>query len=530
MSSNLSRRQQRRQQRAGFQPVDRAAIALAVVLTVVIAVLLMVGGRAAARVRDFSWDNHQIGAEDAAFLLTFSRPMDHASVENNLKIEPPLPGKMSWAGRLMAYTLDAPAPYGELYEVSLPTARDRYSSDSRKPANFASFRGQFQSRDRAFVYLGVSGEEQGRLVLFNLSRQEKTVLTPPNLVVLDFKPYPLGDRVLFSGIDAEAYERGDLDQKLYSVTTGIAPNPPPDLSVQGDRSRPDRAEKPQEAGIVELVLDSETYQNFKFDLSRDGDVIVVQRVNADDPSDFGPWLIYNGQTKPLNTEPGGDFAIAPDSRTLVMLQGEGTAIIPLPLAENDLIENDIESAELSEPLDFLPEFGRVLDISPDGNTAALINYNQNNPDQRYTETLTLVDNQGEEKALLTATGKIWSAQFDTTGRSLYVLSTELLDSETYVEQPVLSAINLSEDVLKDLLLFPPQPNINMSLSPDGLALLFDRAVSSEGVDPSAANGATSEIWLVPLYKTPTERISGLPSSDIEPQSLPFAGVQPIWLP
>ncbi len=49
-------------------------------------------------------------------VLTFDRPMDHASVEKNLVIDPPLPGKLSWAGRRLAYTLTSPIPYGECAE------------------------------------------------------------------------------------------------------------------------------------------------------------------------------------------------------------------------------------------------------------------------------------------------------------------------------------------------------------------------------------------------------------------------------
>ena len=514
----------------GAQPIDKFAIGLIVILTIVIVALIAFGGHAAARVREFTWNERKVGAEDTAFLITFSRPMDHVSVENNLKITPPLEGKFSWAGRRMAFTLDAPAPYGEFYQVSLDAARDRYSAEGQSDARFASFRGQFQSRDRALLYIGVDGEEQGRLVLFNLTQQDKVLLTPPDLVVLDFKPYALGDRVLFAGVNTDAYQQGMLQQRLYTVTTGITPNPP---AAPGTRSNwfdfNRNSSSPTPAGEVELMLDSDPYQNFKFDLSADGEVIVVQRVNAEDPADFGPWMIHNGNATPLDTEPGGDFVIAPDSHTLVMLQGEGTALIPLPLDE----ENPLSA---SEPLDFLPDYGRVLDISDDGQSAAMVNFNQDNPDERYTESLFLVTNQGEEEILLTATGTILSAQFDSTGRSLYVLSTELLDSENYVEQPILSVINLTEDVLQDLLALPPQPTINMSLAPDGLALLFDRMVPTDNPEAQGIRSGdgrvleTSQIWLLPLYKTPAERLAGLPTSDIEPQTLPFSGVQPTWLP
>jgi hypothetical protein len=83
--------------------------------------------------------------------------------------------------------------------VSLTEARDRLAQPGSN--NFESFIGNFASRDRAFAYIGTEADEQGRLVLVNLSQQgAKTLLTPANLTVLDFEPYPLGDRLLFSAI------------------------------------------------------------------------------------------------------------------------------------------------------------------------------------------------------------------------------------------------------------------------------------------------------------------------------------------
>ena len=87
------------------QPIDRVAIILMLVLSVLMGLLLLSGDRTAPKVREFTWENKQIGATDTGFILTFFRPMNHATVEKNLKLEPSLPGKFSWAGRRMAYTL-----------------------------------------------------------------------------------------------------------------------------------------------------------------------------------------------------------------------------------------------------------------------------------------------------------------------------------------------------------------------------------------------------------------------------------------
>ena len=169
------------------QPLDRSAIATIAIVLVAIATLLLTGNSSLPRVRDFTWQDRQIGAEDRAFILTFSRPMNQASVEDNLRIDPPLPGKISWAGRRMAYTLTAPAAYGQEFELQLQGARDLFAAPNNIDVSIEPFVSKFRSRDRAFAYLGVDEAEEGQLILYNLSEepQHKRVLTPKHLLVMD---------------------------------------------------------------------------------------------------------------------------------------------------------------------------------------------------------------------------------------------------------------------------------------------------------------------------------------------------------
>ena len=480
------------------QPLDRLAQALMVLLAVIMAAMVIFGGPAASRVRDFTWQNQQIGAADTAFLLTFSRPMVKESVEKNLIIEPPLPGRFSWAGRRMAYTLNFPAPYGNEFKVSLSAAKDRFSGDS---ATFVPFEASFASRERAFAYIGVEGEEQGRLMLYNLSDQSKATLTPEDWTILDYKPYSQGDRILFAAL--EQGQNTQQDQKLYTVTTGL-----------GDSS----------SGQIETVLDNKDYQNLKFDLSPDGQTIVVQRVSRNNPGDFGPWVITQGKTpRRLETEPGGDFIIAPDSQSLLLQQGQGTAIIALSDAENE---------QSGETLDFLPEYGLVMDVADNGSAAAMVSFNQDDPEKRFTQTLFWVSSQGDEKPVLNVTGAILDAQFDPTGKLLFCLTSELIEAETYQVQPSISVVDLDTDKVEELRQLPPQPSGHMSLAPDGLAILYDEvtpgADNSAIVDDGVAI-ATSKLWLLPLYQTSEARLNKEPQP-IEPQMLPFAGLNPLWIP
>ncbi len=295
-----------RRQPLGRQPLDRIAPGVIALLGLVIAAMLLLGAQALPRVRDFSWQAKPVSAADVAFMMTFTQPMDTQSVEQNLQIEPALAGKFSWAGRRMAYTLAVPAPYGESYKVTLPTAKALTGQDGFEP-----FNGEFKTRDRIFAYIGAAGEEQGRLILFNLTRKEKTLLTPEGQIVMDFQSYPARDRILFSAVSAEEQATGQALSQIYSVSTGLTE------ATAAPRWQLWKRTEPAAAGAIQLILDNQDYQNLKFDLSPDGEVIVVQRVNQANPADFGPWVLMNGEPpRQLETEPGGDFTIAPDSRSL----------------------------------------------------------------------------------------------------------------------------------------------------------------------------------------------------------------------
>lgn len=499
------------------QPLDRTAIVLILALTLAIGGLIIKGDRAVARVRDFSWADRQVGAEDTAFILTFSRPMDHSSVENNLKINPPLQGRVSWAGRRMAYTLNTPAPYGEAYQVSLGGMRDRFTAADDPHAGNSQFQGNFRTRDRAFIYLGVEGEEKGRLVLQNLTRQEKRILTPPNLEVMEFEPYPQGDRILFSATDTSQNTDNVLDQQLYTVSTGIQIEAPASTPNELKQGITPAAVPVKPAGAVNLILDNKDYQNLKFDLSPDGESIVVQRANRKNQAEFGLWMVKAGSApQQIKTEPGGDFLIAPDSRSLAMSQGQGMAILPL--------------ATDAERLDFLPRFGMILSFSQDGSAAAMVKFNSTpgNP----SRSLFYVTNQGTEKELLKTNASILKAEFDRAKKTLYCLYTKLLPGDLYLEEPYIAAIHLETGKVTDLLRLPPQRDVQVSLAPDGLGILFDQIVVAN--NPNQTNSvrtqagttiASSQLWFLPVLQDD----QGNPVQ-AQPQTLNLAGLRPRWLP
>ena len=129
-----------------MQPLDRAASTVIGLLFAGIVLMLLLGSQALPQVRTFSWQDKAVSAEDIAFLVEFTQPVDPQSVERNLEIVPALPGKFSWAGRKMAYTLAVPAPYGENYQLNLPTATALNGQKGFEPFDVG-----FKTRDRIFA-------------------------------------------------------------------------------------------------------------------------------------------------------------------------------------------------------------------------------------------------------------------------------------------------------------------------------------------------------------------------------------------
>ena len=486
-----------------LQPIDKLAITLIVSLTLVIGGLIWLGNscgnqcllQTGPRVKEFSWENREIGAEDQAFIITFDRPMDHASVEKNLVIDPPLPGKFSWAGRRLAYTLTSPIPYGEKYHLQIEGAREQFPSGNRLGQTLAIFEREFKSRDRAFAYIGTNGEEQGRLIFYNLTEEKKTLLTPADLTVMAFEFYPDGKKILFSAVAKNQGVQGIRELQLYQVDSSQSP------------------------AKIELVLDNKDYQNNHFDLAKDGETIVVQRIERRNPINFDLWAVKSGeQPQQLNIQ-GGEFLIAPDSKTLAVTQGEGIALLPLKSE--------------TKPLDFLPKFGRILNFSADGTAAAMVNFNTDNAKMRYIRSLFYVNNQGLQKRLLNLQGSIIDCQFNATGSDLYCLLTELVtNSQEYKEKPYFAKIDVKTGQVTPLLELADYRDIHISLSPDSLAIIFDQLRTSYDTNPTnpltTDSGETiisGRLWmLIPPLQ------DGVKASKSDLMELPLAGIRPQWMP
>jgi hypothetical protein len=494
------------------EPLDRVALVVMAVLAALTMILLLLGDHSQPLVRDFSWQGKQVGAEDQAFVLTFNRLMNWSKVTENLKIAPNLEGKTSWTGRRLAYTLNDPIPYGKSFQLKLADVPEALPADMGRPKPMRPFQGNFRSRDQAFAYIGVSQTEAGRLVLFNQTQNRKTLLTPPELVVFDFKPYTTGDRILFSASTRNGQNQPVFDPELYEVGTGIAANPPGQEPITA-----------QPVGKVTKLLDNRDYQLFKFDLARDGQTIVVQRALKSTPGRVSLWVMHNhGQPQKLEAEAGGDFLIAPDGSTLVMSQGQGLALFPLTPDQTPAAPTAQKPEAAGQPLDFLPQFGMVLDFANDGSAAAMVKFNSDS-----SRSLFLVTNQGQQKEVARIQGTIFDAQFDPKRRFLYCLLTRVLPGEDYKEQPYIAVIDLQTSQLTPILELPQERDLQMSLAPDGSGLIFNQVVTLPNQAPNAATPAntSSNLWRLPILSDAATS----PPKFLPPEPL-MAGSHVRWLP
>jgi Bacterial Ig-like domain len=501
-------------------------------LLLVTILVMIVGDKSSPYVREFSWQNQEIGADDTAFMMRFSRSMDRPQVESQLYItrlptdQTPserlpisqiLPGKVSWAGKKMLYTPDKPLPYGNSYQLELQGASAANNQGQPIGRIMSPFASQFTVRDRLFAYIGTTGNNQGRLVLNQFAKGGEALLTPTNLSVIDFRFAAKGAGIVYSAIPA----------------TGLDSNTPLLDSQQIYRVAIDNRQSI--GNPAELILDSKTYQNIKFDLAPDGKNIVVQRINRQNPKDVGIWSIgLEPGAVPKKISQGGDFLITPDSAAIAVAEGEGVAITPL--------------APEVKPWDFLPKFGTVLSFAKNGQAAAMVKFNND-----FTKSLFLVTNQGVQKELRRINGDFKTAQFSPDGKILYVV-TELQPVENPTPTPAktakpvvkaavqpakpempqtfLIAIDVTTATTQPVLTLPPQPGIILSLSPDGRALMFDQVVTGKAVagvktlmTPDGQAIQQGVVWLLPLPSS----FAGF-QEKIRPEPLPVAGFYPQWVP
>lgn len=474
---------------------DRTVGVIAIILVLLIAVVLLRGNQSPLMVTQYSWRNTNIGAQTQALTMTFNHPVDPDVMESGLVIDPPLTGKTIWQGRRWFYTLTDIPRYGTNYQLTLPL-----------PAMVRGPRGQdftslITSRARALAYIGVAGEERGRLILYNITnpqQPQKIILTPKDLTVRQFQIYPQGDRLVFTATDPT--RRGG-QQNIFTVTTGIN-----NLNTQ-TKVLP---------GKLERLWEDQDYDNQRIALAANGSMLVIARENAQNPADSGLWVAPSGENpRPLGIR-AEKFIVGPNGNFLAVGQEGGVGLIPL-------------IPEAGAP-HFLEAMEQALDFSADGKQLLL---SQQNPD--FSHSLIVYDLQERtQREVLRGPYPLISCRFDPRSQPrAYCLQADFIqrEGEPVQPEPYLAVINLTDGQARPLLALPNYPEVDLTVAPDGLGLMFDQVAtgptlgSHDLLTNSQRSIVDGRVWLLPLpgdLATETD-------ADPDPQEL-TAGFAPRWMP
>ena len=474
---------------------DRTVMAIAIILVILITVVLVRGNQSPLRVTHYSWQNSNIGAQTKTLTMGFSHPVNFGKIAENLTIDPPLAGTTSWQGRQWFYTLSEIPRYGTNYQLTLNLA------EKNAAMNAQNFNSLITSRARALVYIGLTDQERGRLVLYDITnpqKPQKIILTPKDLAVRQFQIYPQGDRILFTAADPT---RRNAQQQLFTVTTGINNN-----NTQA-KALP---------GRLERLLENQDYDNQRIILAKNGSVVALNRQNRQNPADSGLWVLpKNDSPRPLGIQ-GDRFIVAPQGDRLVVSQVGGVAIIPL-------------QAEAGGS-QFLAGMDQALAFSPDGKEILLT---QQNLDYSYSLLRYDLTSQSQQE-IIRGLYPILDCQFDPrTPSNAYCLRADYIQQESgeITEEPYLALVNLDRRQSQPLLALPNYPEVDLSMAPDGLALIFDQVATTNPLSPSdlltQSQKAITDgrVWLLSL---PEELAIGV-NADLSPQEL-TPGYAPQWMP
>jgi len=487
---------------ASLRPFDRIVGAIALMLAVIIVLLLWRANSVGLRVVEYSWQGQQIGTQDRVLSFQLNQPLISAQAPPVLTIEPPLAGQLSGQGRHWFYTLSELPRYGTSYQVTL-----EFSSPQTVGPQLNRLVTLLNTHNRALVYIGIGPEEQGRLILLDITnpqKPQKLILTPKDLRVREFQIYPQGDRILFTAYDPNQ-RRPSL--QVFTVTTGLR------YQAQEPSILP---------GKMEHLLEDDNYDNFSLTLARNGQMLIWQRTDRDNTADSGLWAWPLGESpRPLGLR-SDDFILSADGQWLALAQEGGVTLLPLVqgLGSTQFL------AGYDRPLAFLSTKNEVLLSQPQA-------------DNRYKLILLpfIADPEAESaspQVVVQANYPVLDCQFEPRRSDiLYCLKQDFVEQNNgqSQEEPFLAIVDQQTQAIRPLLALPNYPDVSMSVAPDGLALLFDQLAtvppsrSSDLITPSGQGITDGRIWLLAI---PDDLSPGL-ANEILPQEL-AVGFAPQWLP
>ncbi|MGD8737218.1 MAG: Ig-like domain-containing protein [Anaerolineae bacterium] len=202
----------KRKQRLVVLPVVAVA-AVAVFVTIVLVTSTTV------RIVDLSPAAGQVGVSiTTPIRLTFSQPMDAASVESRLQIEPGVEGRWIWNGNTLTFEPHSALAPDTRYTVSLES--DALSQRGRPLGQGRTW--QFETREPLLLFLGRRSPDESVRQLHVASLQDGAVrqLTSEPGGVWDYGVHPHGEAIVYSvlrtdgGADLWWMDRDGAQQRL----------------------------------------------------------------------------------------------------------------------------------------------------------------------------------------------------------------------------------------------------------------------------------------------------------------------------
>jgi Tol biopolymer transport system component len=143
--------------------------------------------------------------------IEFNQPMDRLSVESRLRIDPNIPGEMSWQGNALIYVPDQPWPQGKVIHVRLdPWARSIRFLPLIKGSSWS-----FQIGAPRIIYLWPAGGPAD-LYVRSVDGQQTTRLAESSEGVTDFSLGQGGALVVYTALRAD----GGADIHSLNLTSG----------------------------------------------------------------------------------------------------------------------------------------------------------------------------------------------------------------------------------------------------------------------------------------------------------------------
>jgi Tol biopolymer transport system component len=128
--------------------------------------------------------------------LTFSQPMDHASVQAHFQIEPTTAGELAWEGNQATFQPQSALAPGTAYTVTLEAGA--LSERGRPLAQSLAWR--LTTRTPQLLYLGrvLPGDDHRQLFVASLDGAPARQLTDHSLGVWDYAVHPQGEAIVYS--------------------------------------------------------------------------------------------------------------------------------------------------------------------------------------------------------------------------------------------------------------------------------------------------------------------------------------------